>query len=779
MAMIVSDPQSTGSTTTRVPELQTKLIVLAILCIFFVSWFVAHGVSTRDAIVVIVIIGIQTAGGSALWSVLQNGRQVGLVELLGMGFAIGSITSTSFDQLLLATPARSIGWLIPVFVSGALWIKNFRNQLAPLSHDNNVEDEIGLLALVLLSVFLGRGLLIGGWFWGTIVMATGVVIALWFNVRLRDSFRLLLIGVCAILGSTLIYLMKPAIDYGSWVLHPLYTGTDDQVFSEGLAFSVAHFGPQNYASAVNTSVRYHWFSLAWSGMVGRVGHIAPFVMTLHVVPAIAFAGIAALLIALVHTIKASRTMAVIAVVTVFATNSAPDPLRFFYILNTTNVLPHVWVLSFAVAFSLHLRGQIRAPRIVLPVLAAATILAKIPYATVLIAGTIAALAVSLLRDRRHFRKLLTDLGICWMAMGLTYLLFLTPHDWEQRSYYFVSHLTFLGYGARLSLFLVAILFATRFVGAWWIKPASLQTDRLILIGFLVGSIAAGLLRFVIIGNSAEQYFINEALVLGATASAWGITQIIPTENRRRTSLYGAVGMMSAIFAWWILSNWNLFRTTEWIASRQWLKLLLPFAVSIVTVSVTMAATRIFHKSGIRVAAFAIATFAIFGSSVGVFIYQARNPLPYLFTTTVASNDDLDALTWLRHNSKPDEIIATNRYLCAIPPQCQFDDSSFLISAVANRQVLIEGPRFVVGASSPLSIGRKPYPLWVTDRINLSSTFANSPSQQLFERLREFGVTWFYLDSQFTASDQDVSKIMKPWGSIAFNTGQIWIIKLRN
>ncbi len=740
------------------------------LYIFFVSWFIAHGVPVRDAVVATLVVGIQVAGGSALWSLLQRDRPVGLSESLGMGFALGTMTSTVVDQLLLSTPARPIGWLIPLLASGAAWLRSRRHQLALTPRNTeSAEDEIGLITVVVLGVFLGRGLLIDGWLWGTVVMTVGVVITLWTYTRIGGSLRLLVVGACALSGVILIAWMKPTIEYGSWMLHSLYTGSDDQVFSEGLAYSLSHFGPYEYASAVHSGVRYHWFSLAWTGMVGRVGHIAPLAMTLHLAPAVAFAAIAALLITLARTIRRSRIFAVIAVIIVFATNSAPEPVRFFYVLNTSNVVPHVWILAFAVAFSLHLRGQIHAPRIVLAALAATAALAKTPYAAVLIGGTIAALAVSFVRDRRNTRNLLIDVGCSWIAMASTYVLFLSPHDWEQRAYSIVWPLMYLGRGSANSLLLIGALFIARFAGVWNMRVTSIHTDRLILAGFMVGSIATGLLRFVVHGSSAEWYFINAALILGAVASAWGINLTLPIDLRLRARLYVVAGMVPALFMWWLLSNWDILKSNEWIANNDWVKLFLPLAFSIIAILITVAIIWITHKPGIRNAVWAVASLVLVGSSIGMYIHQARQPLPYSFTTTVASTEDIAALIWLRHNTKPDEIIATNRYLCAGPSPCEFDDSSFLISAVANRQVLIEGPRFVIGG--------RPYPSWVNERINLSLAFANTPSQQLFDRLREYGVMWFYFDGQFTAGEIDPSTTWEPWGSIAYRNGQISIIKL--
>jgi len=41
------------------------------------------------------------------------------------------------------------------------------------------------------------------------------------------------------------FLVKPPIAYGSWFLRPLFTETDDAVFSESVAYSLSILGPSN------------------------------------------------------------------------------------------------------------------------------------------------------------------------------------------------------------------------------------------------------------------------------------------------------------------------------------------------------------------------------------------------------------------------------------------------------------------------------------------------------------------------------------------------------
>jgi hypothetical protein len=145
------------------------------------------------------------------------------------------------------------------------------------------------------------------------------------------------------------------------------------------------------------------------------------------------------------------------------------------------------------------------------------------------------------------------------------------------------------------------------------------------------------------------------------------------------------------------------------------------------------------------------------------------PPEYAPRGSIAADVDLSSLEWLRNNSDPSELVATNRFLCPGLDACDFDDASFLISAVANRQVYIEGPRFVAGG--------RPYPSWITDRISVSRSFAEAPSDQNFNKLRASGVSWFYLDTNFLPTYVNVAaNPWQKWAIIDFRLSNILILK---
>lgn len=152
-----------------------------------------------------------------------------------------------------------------------------------------------------------------------------------------------------------------------------------------------------------------------------------------------------------------------------------------------------------------------------------------------------------------------------------------------------------------------------------------------------------------------------------------------------------------------------------------------------------------------------------------YVYLASRPLEYVSTTEVASNEDVAALEWLRKSSSPVDIVATNRYLCTTPEPCNYDDSSFLISAVARRRVFVEGPRFVIGG--------RPYPQWMTNRISLSTRFADSPTIGDLEALRDAGVSWFVLDERFLTSGVFNQSDWTNLGSIRYRRGGVVIVEL--
>jgi hypothetical protein len=160
---------------------------------------------------------------------------------------------------------------------------------------------------------------------------------------------------------------------------------------------------------------------------------------------------------------------------------------------------------------------------------------------------------------------------------------------------------------------------------------------------------------------------------------------------------------------------------------------------------------------------------ILAASIGVFGFTSTTKGRQNFETSIASETDVRALNWLRENSGDNDVVATNRLLCHEGVDCGFDDSSYLISAISQRRVLVEGPRFVIGG--------RPYPQWMEERIELSLDFAESPTTDGMLRLAKKGVKWFYYDSTYLLNGQLGKAALDDLVKIEYTDGPVMIFRI--
>lgn len=116
-----------------------------------------------------------------------------------------------------------------------------------------------------------------------------------------------------------------------------------------------------------------------------------------------------------------------------------------------------------------------------------------------------------------------------------------------------------------------------------------------------------------------------------------------------------------------------------------------------------------------------------------------------FAVKLLPSQDLVAATdWLRQNSNPESVIATN-YLCANESSCVLDGRT-TIAWLSRRRTYIEAERFVMGlAESPyqsLSLDVN-YPVWVRDRLRLSTNTICSDAKNI-NQLKRDGVSFLLL-----------------------------------
>ena len=722
----------------------------------------------EESIKIVALISFQVLIGGHIWIRLNGSRAVGSFEFFGMGFAFGTIFFTVVDQMLVNLGFRFNYAIIGVFATMLAFTLK-RIYLV----DGNVHAEtiniIQLPTYLMLFIYLGFGELYSGSLWALLVLL-GALCSTHY-ARLSKNQLLVVSIFCSFFSLIVYHAFKSPILYGNWFLRPLYIGTDDAIFSESVGYSISHFGWSEYAAAFGTDIRYHWFSLAWSGLVQRVTNASPFTMTLHVVPAISFAAIGALLISIGSRLTMRRRFIVFMPFVLFATSSAPTPIRFFYVLNTSNVLPVVWTLALVLVIVVFNKSEVVKSTILISVLIGVIILSKIPYAAAPLIGTIGMITYNVFAKKQSLKTAFMQIGWILAIPALVFSQFLSPNEWEKRSFTIDWNLMNVAMGSEYRVFpalvLISILVATRLPLLFQISSSSRFNSFKV---FLFCASLTGLIRFFVDGSSAEHYFLNNALVYGSVAVCVVLADLDTSTPSTRFGLYFVPGVVSLIGSFIALLIWDSSNAEGSLLRFSILQIAIPFVCALTVSLIFLAAYGLRGYSVTNSLKSLVFVVCLVLGSVGIFVRQSIIVPSYTPEGSVATDVEIESLKWLNDNSDKDAIIATNRSMCSKDYECGVDESSYLISAVAHRRVLIEGPRFVTGG--------KPYPNWVNDRIENSLAFANSPSEVSKDALLGRGITWFFLDSDLLPTGFNrLSMPWSLWASLEYQNENIYIFRL--
>jgi hypothetical protein len=731
---------------------------------FATLFLIARGIPFDQTFKITAYIAIQIFVGGEIWTRLVKNHSVGTLEYFGAGFALGSALFTIIDQLVIAIGLPVHDFVLPFLIFAITIFQRLQKESSSGVADPHISNQV---LMIVLCIFLGLSELSYGSLLAVLLL-TGLLLIP--SHRLQTLQKQVFLSCFGIVGSIFIYqFIKPPIVHGTWFLRPLYTGTDDAVFSESIAYSVAKFGSSEYAAAQGTSLRYHWFSLAWSGMVDRVAEATPFTMTLHVVPVIAFAVIAALLIAISARIGITKKYSLLAPLILFALSSAPGPIRFFHVLNTSNVLPFVWILAFILAIVVYINSELNFAVFFFTFLLCVILLSKMPFVIAPLAGITSLYLYSIIQSPQNWKSLIARLSVIYSGVVLVFITFLTPHAWEKRSFAIDWNFLNIADGNRFR-FLVApivafILFFTRFPLIFRFRKSGISSAFKF---FLLGASLTGLLRFIVSGSSAENYFLNSSFAFGSIGIAIVIFELSQIQKGFTRNTFVFVALFSAISSFSIYFGWSWYSDNSGFNRFEWLQFLVPIPlVGFLLLALHRHHLRITPRDRRTFTTFTMVICLLF-CSFAAFIHQATQAPSYYPKGSVATESDLKALGWLRANSNSDDIVATNRGMCIGSDPCGFDESSFLISAVGHRRVLIEGPRFITGG--------RPYPDWVNERIELSLAFVNSPSKASVSSLLSTGVKWFFLDKSFVPPSV-MDNPWNRWATLKYSEGNILIYEL--
>jgi len=346
--------------------------VFSIGAFIFVALLVT-GVDLQTVFLLISILLIQIVTGAVIWALLRHGSRVSPLELLGMGFVIGSLSSLLSNQVLIRTPMSGLAWLLPsVFLVFALFVFRRRLRFATIASPERREI-IGMSLSVLL-------------------------------------------GFIFLLPSVLAIRIEGGFPYGR------YAG--DLIFFENLAQGLSRFGPTDNILLANEAVRYHWFVYAWQGALSNAAGAEPFIVLTRALPLVLLLAVASLAVAWAASLSTVKWVPALAglLVTVGGFVGAQQGV----VLNfdsPSNAYASALLLAFAIGLVplLHMQSPSFWPSLlVLTVIAGSTVGSKASHAAVLAAGLVLLSIVALRYDRRtQFRIWLITLT-SGVAMAVVY-----------------------------------------------------------------------------------------------------------------------------------------------------------------------------------------------------------------------------------------------------------------------------------------------------------------------------------------------------------------------
>jgi hypothetical protein len=281
-----------------------------------------------------------------------------------------------------------------------------------------------------------------------------------------------------------------------------------------------------------------------------------------------------------------------------------------------------------------------------------------------------------------------------------------------------------------------------FLGRKWRDPA---------IAFLVGFAVAGLLGTLLTSQAgmSQMYFLRTAFPVIAVLACAGLANLVGRlGDRRSVVLVGMAGLLGLV---------ALAVARVQSADLPGLKgpwLWAGGAIGAVALVVALG-WQVARRPGNIVVAFVAA--AVAACMIGATLISLQALVSDKASNLVfahpgrggATAAEAGAAQWLRRNSKPGELIATNAH-CITKRDTLCDSRHFWLAALSERPVLIEGWSYSNQATRiALTTGSNPslIPYWNRGELAANDIAFTAPTPAAIERLRKAGVRWLYADNR--------------------------------
>ena len=690
---------------------QTTFLVALTLFIAFFAYLTIFGAGEVSSLKITLALGLQGLGGWLIWRWFSQSS--GVIESIGMGFAIGTVLSV-FGALATQLLGLGLwGWLLPAVLGGAVKI---RARLATNKAESVLRAPLDLRA----------------------ILAAGAAFVLG-------------------LGSLVINLQNYPLTWsGLWSgYHP------DMPFFEALGTSLARFGPFDSIFIPGGQIRYHWLVYAWSGQLSEITDAQSFVVLTRALPAVAILASSCLVIG--WTARITKRLWTPTLAAVLLLSGGYLGAVYGGILNfdsPSQALGVVWLLAFSL-IAIHV---IRAPTILGYALAGVLMLAltggKVSAALPVLAGVLLVAVVGIYRREKWARAAVTLGVVSLIAVVLAYFAFLAGANgggglvfgsWidrvgSQQGFNPIEGMA----GIVLGTLIIAIAIGARWAGMWWLfsqRESRWQIETIFGFGLALSS----LLALLMFKGFNEIWFATASsaplTVICVVGFERAINAALPAEgaSSRRLVLLSMAGALLVFIIVWLLWATGPSGGSYWQTTSRWMA---PFLGIIAAFVLGYLAVRFGSACrGVSAAVIGVTlvlTLAVTpGRLLGVGTGQMGVPpamredsFSFGRAPSVRGNDEtlinsvdfqfFEAAEWLRQNSLEDSILATN---LTFGP---------LIPAITQRQTTASGIQY----QAPY--GTAPLAKKLLNNDQVIWDFVNSPSPSSFAALCDQNVDWVWV-----------------------------------
>lgn len=673
---------------------------LVLLGLTGVAWATAFGLTLS--------VTVQALGGALWWRLLRPGRSVPILEAIGMGIGLGTAGSLLIG--LIAPWWLASALALAAWYSRRLWLRVPTAPLAPVGRS----ELAGMLAGVLVGV-------------GTLLVA----------------FR-----------------AYPLAWVGRW---EGYHG--DMPFFEAVGASVATLGVGQSIFLEGAGLRYHVLVYGWAGQLTLSTDAAPFVVLVRLLPIVTLIGIVAVGCAWTrHVTRVSWAPAFAGVLLVVGGFVGTTFGGVFNFDSPSQTMTTLWVLVLSV-----LLLQATTPGTWIPQAVSAFVLGlvvtggKVSSAAVVVGAWGLVVTIGLIGRAPWWRRALgvgvpllggSMVAYFWLLAGSANaggLELFTLLDRASSVQGLNPVVTPRGIAAGILLLIIAAL--PRWAGVVWFGTDR-TTRRSVTTAYAVGLVLVGVGSIVILsGGFNDLWFAVAASAPLAVLSAVGIAQAVTwlgPEQRSRVILVVVLALAAAVV---VAGVWATGSTGVIGDGWRWAGPIIGLGLGLlIGVCAALPGRAWSPRSALAFTIIALVVMALPSRA----IYAIAEPFsratggiwsPVLFTTqddfvTLIDQDRTPGWTdqqaaagaWLRANSRPDDLVATNTTRSALVP------------------ALTRLPTFASDLRLQTPYGRAEDVALALSREADAWLFIDAPSEDSFAPLCAAGVDWIWVDPERTPVD---------------------------